>query len=98
MPTKLTPEQRERLLSTHQSWRHDPTRDAITRTFVFKDFSEAWGFMNRVALAAEQMNHHPEWSNIWNKVEITLTTHDVDGLSELDVEMAARAERFARGD
>ncbi len=63
-------------------------RDAITRTFHFADFNAAFGFMSRVALKAEQMNHHPEWFNVYNKVEVVLTTHDCDGVSALDVEMA----------
>lgn len=63
-------------------------RDAITRTLKFADFNAAFGFMSRVALKAETMNHHPEWFNVYNKVEIVLTTHDCDGVSVLDVEMA----------
>jgi 4a-hydroxytetrahydrobiopterin dehydratase len=63
-------------------------RDAITRSFRFRDFSEAWGFMSRVALAAEAEDHHPEWSNVWNRVEITLTTHDAGGLSARDIRLA----------
>jgi len=65
-----------------------PDRDAITRDFKFKDFSAAWGFMARVALLAEQGDHHPEWSNVYNRVSITLTTHDAGGLSERDVKLA----------
>ena len=63
-------------------------RDAITRTLKFADFNTAFGFMSRVALKAETMNHHPEWFNVYNTVEIVLTTHDCDGVSALDVEMA----------
>lgn len=63
-------------------------RDAIRRTFRFRDFAEAWGFMSRVALLAEAQDHHPEWSNVWNRVEITLTTHDAGGLSARDVRLA----------
>jgi 4a-hydroxytetrahydrobiopterin dehydratase len=63
-------------------------RDAITRTFTFADFSAAWGFMCRVALAAEKLDHHPEWSNVWNKVVIVLATHDAGGLSDRDVALA----------
>ena len=96
MPTKLTTQEREQFLSSLKGWSHDATRDAITKTFTFADFSEAWGFMNRVALVAEQLNHHPEWSNVWSKVVITMTTHDVDGLSDLDVEMVKRLEGFVR--
>ncbi|WP_429911879.1 4a-hydroxytetrahydrobiopterin dehydratase [Glycocaulis sp.] len=68
--------------------RADGTRDAITRTLKFDDFNAAFGFMTRVALKADKMDHHPEWFNVYNKVEIILTTHDCDGVSALDVEMA----------
>ncbi|MFD1949684.1 4a-hydroxytetrahydrobiopterin dehydratase [Sphingomonas arantia] len=69
-------------------WDHDDGRDAITRRFVFADFGEAFGFMTRVALLAEKADHHPEWSNVWNRVDVTLTTHDAGGLSVRDVAMA----------
>ena len=69
-------------------WSMAEGRDAITRTFRFADFSEAWGFMSRVALLAEKHDHHPEWSNVWNRVEITLSTHDAGGLSARDVALA----------
>lgn len=69
-------------------WTLAEGRDAIIRGFRFKDFSEAWGFMARVALLAEKHDHHPEWSNVWNRVEITLTTHDAGGLSARDVGLA----------
>jgi 4a-hydroxytetrahydrobiopterin dehydratase len=94
MPTKLTSIERDQFLSTLVGWSHDASRGSISKIFTFKDFSEAWSFMNRVALVAEQLNHHPEWSNVYNKVEITMTTHDVDGLSDLDVEMVKRMEGF----
>ena len=70
------------------NWQAVDGRDAITRTFQFKDFNEAFAFMTQVALKAEQMNHHPEWFNVWNKVEVTLTTHDTGGVSDLDIELA----------
>ncbi|AWM78437.1 4a-hydroxytetrahydrobiopterin dehydratase [Phenylobacterium parvum] len=63
-------------------------RDVIARTFVFRDFNTAFAFMARVALKAERMDHHPEWSNVWNRVEVALTTHDAGGVTALDVEMA----------
>ncbi|MGG5889932.1 4a-hydroxytetrahydrobiopterin dehydratase [Falsiroseomonas sp. HC035] len=69
-------------------------RDAIRRRFRFADFSAAWGFMSRVALVAERMDHHPEWSNVWNRVEILLTTHDAGGLSERDVAMAQAIDQI----
>ena len=68
---------------------HAPGRDAITRTLVFEDFSAAFALMTRVALLAERMNHHPEWLNVYNRVSITLSTHDAGGLTELDTRLAA---------
>lgn len=69
-------------------WHLVEGRDAIRRAFRFRDFSEAWGFMARVALLAEAQDHHPEWSNVWNRVEILLTTHDAGGLSARDLRLA----------
>ena len=76
-------------ISTLPHWKAVEGRDAIARTIQFKNFNEAFGFMAQVALKAEQMNHHPEWLNVWNKVEVTLTTHDTGGVSELDIKLAA---------
>lgn len=95
MSDKLTPEHREAALEELKGWQEVEGRDAITKTFTFKSFNQAWGFMNRVALAAEKMDHHPEWFNVYNKVEITLSSHDVEGLSERDVVLARKIERFA---
>jgi 4a-hydroxytetrahydrobiopterin dehydratase len=69
-------------------WDYEDARDAISRQFLFRDFSEAFGFMTRVALLAELHDHHPEWSNVWNRVDILLTTHDAGGLSQRDVTLA----------
>jgi 4a-hydroxytetrahydrobiopterin dehydratase len=77
------------------NWQPVVGRDAIQRTFMFKDFNEAFGFMARSALVAEQMNHHPEWTNIWNRVEVTLSTHDAGGLTERDLELAEAMDRIA---
>ncbi|MEX5502105.1 4a-hydroxytetrahydrobiopterin dehydratase, partial [Pseudomonas syringae] len=71
-------------------------RDAIARTFRFKDFNEAFGFMTRVAIKADQLDHHPEWSNVYNRVEVVLTTHDADGVSELDVTLARFIDEIAK--
>jgi 4a-hydroxytetrahydrobiopterin dehydratase len=76
-------------------WTEVEGRDAIARTYRFKDFVEAFGFMTRAAIVAEKMNHHPEWSNVYRTVEVTLTTHDAGGLSALDVELAQAMDRLA---
>ncbi|WP_285711766.1 4a-hydroxytetrahydrobiopterin dehydratase [Erythrobacter oryzae] len=89
---ELTPEEAAALLEAHPEWTSARDGKAIARTFRFKDFSEAWGFMNRVALLAEAQDHHPEWFNVYNRVEVTLTTHDAGdsgGLSARDAKMAA---------
>lgn len=79
-------------------WRMDEGgRDAIRRSFRFRDFNEAWGFMSRVALLAEQQDHHPEWSNVWNRVEILLSTHDAGGLSARDVRLARAIDALLEG-
>ncbi len=95
MVDKLSDSERETALQALSSWTHDPERDAITRAFRFANFSEAFAFMARAALLAEKMDHHPEWFNVYNKVDVTLTTHDCDGLSERDVKMAKAMEGFA---
>lgn len=76
-------------------WSRVEGRSAIAKQFQFADFNAAWGFMCRVALAAEKQNHHPEWFNVWNRVEITLSTHDAGGLSARDVKLAETIERIA---
>ena len=76
-------------------WAAVPDRDALRKIWKFRGFSEAWGFMSRVALAAEKLNHHPEWSNRFNIVDVTLITHDCDGLSMLDIDLARRMDRLA---
>lgn len=76
-------------------WTQVEGRDAIHKTFQFKNFIEAFGFMTRAALIAEKMNHHPEWSNVYRTVEVTLTTHDVDGLSALDIALATKMDALA---
>ncbi len=88
MVAKLAAAERAALATDLPAWRMVEGRDAIARQFTFANFSQAWGFMSRVALLAEQQDHHPEWSNVWNKVEIVLTTHDADGLSGRDVKLA----------
>ncbi len=89
---KLSDDERNAFLCEHGDWRHDAARDALTRRFKFADFSAAFAFMTRVALLAEKFDHHPEWSNVYNRVDIALTTHDAGGVSERDVAMAERIE------
>jgi 4a-hydroxytetrahydrobiopterin dehydratase len=88
MTAKLSPDARKAALAALKDWKDVPGRDAIRRNFAFADFNAAWGFMTRVALAAEKADHHPEWSNVYNKVEIVLSTHDAGGLSDKDVALA----------
>ena len=91
---ELTDAECDALLAGNREWSLAREGKAIERTFRFGDFSEAWGFMNRVALLAEQHDHHPEWFNVYNRVEITLTTHDAGGLSQRDADMAAAIEKL----
>jgi 4a-hydroxytetrahydrobiopterin dehydratase len=92
MAEKLTGAEREKALSQLSDWSLVDGRDAIAKTFTFKDFNEAFGWMSRAALYAEQMNHHPEWFNVWNRVEVTLSTHDAGGLTEKDVKLAKKMD------
>ena len=89
-PKPLTADERSGPLQEciKRGWSLSTDRDAIQKTYTFQDFNEAFGFMGRVALQAEKMNHHPEWFNVWNRVEVTLSTHDAGGLSVLDLELA----------
>ena len=95
MVEKLSATERAGLSAPLLEWKLVEGRDAITRAFRFKDFSEAWGFMARVALLAEAQDHHPEWFNVWNRVEITLSTHDAGGLSSRDVRLAQAIDAIA---
>jgi 4a-hydroxytetrahydrobiopterin dehydratase len=88
MTAKLTGPARATALAALKEWKEVPGRDAIQRSLEFADFNQAWGFMTRVALAAEKADHHPEWSNVYNRVEIVLSTHDAGGLSDKDVALA----------
>ena len=95
MVAKLTAGEREAALKELAHWQMVKDRDAIQRSFKFKNFSEAWGFMARVALLAESQGHHPEWFNVYNKVEVTLSTHDAGGVTELDVKLAEAMDKLA---
>lgn len=91
----ISPEEREAALRDLSGWNYDEARRGIARSFRFRDFSAAFGFMTRAALAAEQADHHPEWSNVWNRVDIFLTTHSAGGLTQKDIELAKRIDAFA---
>ena len=95
MAQKLSGEARSRALTRLKGWSDVDGRDAIHKKFVFADFNAAFGFMTRAALAAEKMDHHPEWSNVYKTVEVTLSTHDAGGLTELDVKLAEAMDKFA---
>jgi 4a-hydroxytetrahydrobiopterin dehydratase len=97
MVEKLDAAARAALPATLPAWSPVEGRDAIRRAFRFRDFSEAWGFMARVALLAEAQDHHPEWSNVWNRVEIVLSTHDAGGLSARDVRLAQAIDGLVAG-
>jgi 4a-hydroxytetrahydrobiopterin dehydratase len=94
MIAELTAEERKSALAALPKWQDVPGRDAIVRRVKFADFNAAWGFMSRVALLAEQQDHHPEWSNVYNRVEIVLTTHDCAGLSTRDVKLATAIDKI----
>ncbi len=97
MATLISPEDRAATLPAlaETGWAAVPDRDAIRKVWKFRNFSEAWGFMSRAALLAEKANHHPEWRNVYNIVDVTLTTHDCNGLSTLDVDLAKAMDKIA---
>ena len=95
MAQKLDPAARKAALARLPGWADAAGRDAITKTFTFKDFSEAFGFMTRVALIAEKMDHHPEWSNVYKTVQVTLASHDAGGVTERDIKLAEAMDRIA---
>jgi 4a-hydroxytetrahydrobiopterin dehydratase len=95
MAQKLDAAARKSALAKLNGWSDVSGRDAITRKFTFKNFNEAFGFMSRAALVAEKMDHHPEWSNVYKTVDVTLSTHDAGGLTELDVKLAEAMDKIA---
>ena len=95
MAEKLTGSARTTALGKLNGWSEVSGRDAISRKFVFKDFNQAFGFMTRAALIAEKMDHHPEWFNVYKTVDVTLSTHDAGGVTELDVTLAQAMDRIA---
>ncbi|MEM8686807.1 MAG: 4a-hydroxytetrahydrobiopterin dehydratase [Pseudomonadota bacterium] len=92
---KLNDAERDSALAELDGWNLVDDRDAMAKTFTFKNFNEAFGWMSRVAMAAEKMDHHPEWFNVYKTVEVTLATHDVGGLSNLDIELAKKMDKMA---
>ncbi len=97
MREKLSKSERAAGLATLAGWKPVEGRDAIAKSFRFPSFVEAWGFMTSVALVAERMDHHPEWSNVYNRVDILLSTHDAGGLTRLDLELPQAIDRLAGG-
>lgn len=97
MAKQLTPAERSGALERLPGWKLAESRDAITKSFIFADFNAAFGFMTRVALLAEKMDHHPEWSNVYKTVEVTLSSHDAGGLTERDIRLAEAMNRIAEG-
>jgi 4a-hydroxytetrahydrobiopterin dehydratase len=95
MAAKLSPDARAAALARIAGWKDVSGRDAITKTFVFADFNAAFGFMTRSALVAEKMDHHPEWSNVYKTVQVTLSTHDAGGVTALDITLAEAMDRIA---
>ncbi len=96
MAERLSAEARAQALGGIPGWTEVPGRDAIGKTFVFKDFNEAFGFMTRAALVAEKMDHHPEWRNVYKTVEVALSTHDAGGVTKLDIELAKAMNAIAK--
>ncbi len=94
MAKPLAPDDRAAGLAALPQWRMVEGRDAITRTFTFKDFNAAFGWMARVAMMAEKLDHHPEWSNVYRTVEVVLSTHDAGGLTKLDLRLASAMDAF----
>lgn len=95
MPDPLSDSERMQALGSLDGWTSAEGRDAITKSYKFADFSQAFGFMTRVALAAEKADHHPEWFNVYNKVDVTLATHDAGGVTEKDVKLAKAMDAIA---
>ena len=96
MAERLSAEQRKSALKALPGWVETPGREAIARTFTFKDFNEAFGFMARAALVAEKSDHHPEWRNVYKTVEVVLATHDAGGVTARDIELATAMHAIAR--
>ncbi len=94
-PAKLTGTARQKALASLKGWKKVRGKEAIEKSFVFKDFADAFGWMTRVAIIAEKMDHHPEWFNVYKTVNVTLNTHDAGGITELDINLAKIMDKFA---
>jgi len=92
----LSDDERRKTLAALEGWHEVEGRNAIAKTFTFKSFNEAFGVMSRTALLAEKMDHHPEWFNVYNRLEVTLSTHDAGGVTDKDIRMAKAIDRYAR--
>ncbi len=97
MTTRLEGAARVKAVQDLKDWANVDGRDAIHKTFRFKNFREAWGFMSEMALVAEKMDHHPEWTNVYGRVDVVLTTHSANGLSELDIALARKMDEAVKG-
>lgn len=97
MAQRLEGAARVKAVQELEGWANVDGRDAITKTYRFKNFRRAWGFMSQAALVAEKMDHHPEWTNVYGRVDVTLTTHSVNGLSDLDVTLARKMDEISAG-
>lgn len=95
MVEKLPKDERDKAISSLDGWSDVDGRDAIQKTFIFKNFNQAFGFMSRVAMMAEKMDHHPEWFNVYKTVDVTLATHDAGGVTELDIKLATFMDQTA---
>lgn len=95
MVERLTPDARKQAMGKLKGWSNVTGRDAIARTFIFKDFNEAFGFMTRAALVAEKSDHHPEWRNVYKTVEVVLATHDANGVTAKDIALAEAMNKIA---
>jgi 4a-hydroxytetrahydrobiopterin dehydratase len=96
MVARLEGKARQQALAGLKGWKEEAGRDAIAKEFRFADFNQAFAFMTQIALKAERMDHHPEWSNVYNKVEVTLSTHDAGGVTQNDIDMATALDGYAK--
>ena len=96
MAKKLESKERNKILKTLKDWKKTRGRSSIEKNYIFKDFTSAFSWMTRIALIAEKMDHHPEWFNVYNKVNVTLSTHDAGGITELDIKLAKEMDKTAK--